>query len=282
MEPNAPVATAPPPGVPTHHRWVGVLLSLLIPAAGIFLAGNRKAGLRWFLGLTVLWVVLVALAPVPVIPGLAAFAVLAGCLAVLTPWMLVLSYKPVSKLGIRGWLLFLVLAGLLRGFKAPVVHQFALVFKVPHGSMEPTIQPGDQLLAQTSAYWFGAPHRGDIVVFRTDALDASMVPKGQYFAKRVAGLPGDKVRITGGRLFINDSPLESRAVLAGSNFSMPFVNYPAGDTNVYVVPEGQYFTVGDNATNSLDSRHFGAIPRRSIIGRATKIYWPLVRAGDIR
>ena len=282
MEPNAPVAAGTAPGAPTYPRWVGVLLSLLVAGAGIFLAGNRKAGLCWFLGLTVLWVVLVALAPVPVIPGLAAFAVLAACLAVLTLWMLVLSYKPVPKLGIRGWLLLLVLTGLLHGFKAPVVHQFALVFKVPHGSMEPTIQPGDHLLAQTSAYWFDAPHRGDIVVFRTDALDASMVPKGQYFAKRVAGLPGDKVRITGGRLFINDRPLESPAVLAGSNFSMPFHSYPAGDTNVYVVPEGHFYAVGDNVTNSLDSRHFAAVPRRSIIGRPTKIYWPWARAGDIR
>ncbi len=282
MEPNAPVGVGTAPGIPTYHRWVGVLLSLLIPGAGIFLAGNRKAGLRWFLGLTALWVVLVALAPVPVIPGLAAFAVLAACLAVLTLWMLVLSYKPVSKFGIRGWLLFLVLAGLLRGFKAPVVHQFALVFQARQGSMEPTLHSGDHLLAQTSAYWFGAPHRGDIVVLRTDALDASMVPKGQYFGKRVAGLPGDKVRITGGRLFINDRPLENPAVLAGSNFSMPFIIHPQGDTNVYVVPEGQYFAVGDNATNSLDSRHFGAVPRRSIIGKATKVYWPWARAGDIR
>jgi signal peptidase I len=246
------------------------------------LAGNRKAGLRWFVGLTVLFLVTVALAPLPVIPGLAAFLALAAAVAVLTLWMLFLSYKPVPKLGVQGWLLFLLLACLLGVLEVPVTHAFARPFNVPTGSMEPTIQPGDHLFVQTSAYWFSAPSRGDVVAFRTDALDSAELPKGQFYLKRIVALPGEAIQITSGRLLINGQPLQSPAVLAFQNFSTLPSTFPPGGTNTYVVPIGCYFTVGDNGTNSLDSRHYGAIPRHAIIGRATKIYWPLARASDIR
>jgi len=138
------------------------------------------------------------------------------------------------------------------------------------------------LFVQTSAYWFAAPSRGDVVVFRTDMLDSPQVPKGQFYVKRVAALPGEALRIAGGRLLVNERPLQSPAALAGTNLSMPHIAFPPGDTSTYVVPAGSCFVVGDNATNSLDSRSYGPIPRASIIGRATKIYWPLPRAGDIR
>ncbi len=268
--------------VPTHRRWVGVLLSLLIAGAGIFLAGNRKAGLRWFVGLTLLSCAAIALAPLPAIPGLVAFGALAAITLVLTLWMLVLSYKPIPRLGIRGWLLFLVLAGMLGALETLLSNWVWGAFKVPTGSMEPTIQPGDRVFVQTSAYWLNAPSRGDVVVFRTDALDTPGLPKDQFWAKRIVGLPGEALEITNGCLLINGLLLQRPPVLAGHNFSMPAAAFALGNTNAWVVPADSFFIVGDNATNSLDSRYFGAIPRRSIIGRATKIYWPLARAGDIR
>ncbi len=267
---------------PTHRRWVGVLLSLLMPGAGIFLAGNRKAGLRWFLGLMALGLATIALPPLPAIRGLEAFVALAGAWAVLSLWMLILWYKPVPRLGVRGWLLFLLLAVILRGLEAPLPNRFGRAFKMPTKSMEPTLIPGDHLFVQTSAYWFGAPRRGDVVAFRTDELESSLVPKGKLYVKRIAGLPGEAVRIIGGRLLINDRPLQGPAVLARANFSAPYVTVPSGESNTYVVPAGSYFVVGDNATNSLDSREYGAVPRQSILGRATKIYWPISRAGDIQ
>jgi len=281
MEPSDPAGTIA--AAPTHRRWVGVLLSLLIAGAGIFLAGNRKAGLRWFLGLTVLSLVTAAVASLPGIPGLGVCVTLASVAAVLTLWMLVLSFKPVPKPGVWGWLLFLLLAGLLSALEVLGTGHLTRPFKVPTGSMEPTVLPEDRLFVQTSAYWCAAPSRGDVVVFRTDALDSSSLPKGQFYLKRIAGLPGEAVQITGGRLLINGTPLQGPAVLAGSSFcSMPYMAFPPGDTNTHVVPAGAYFVVGDNVANSLDSRHYGAVPRQSIIGRATKIYWPWARAGDIR
>ena len=267
---------------PTHRRWVGVLLSFLIAGSGIFLAGNRKAGVRWYLSLTALSLVTVALAPMPAIPGLGACVVLIAVCTVLTLWMLVLSCKPIPGLGVRGWLGFLALVVLLSALEVLITDRLARPFKVPTGSMAPTIVPGDHLFVQASAYWFSAPTRGDVVVFRTDALDSAELPRGQFHVKRIVGLPGETLQITNGRLLINGQPLQSPAVLAGHNFSILPSTFPPGGTNIYVVPAGCYFIVGDNVTNSLDSRHYGAIPRYSIIGRATKIYWPVRRAGDIR
>jgi signal peptidase I len=261
---------------------VGVLLSLLIAGAGIFLAGNRKAGLRWFLGLTVLSLVTIALASLPAIPGLGVFVALVFVTGVLTLWMLVLSCKPVPKLGVRGWLLFLVLAGLLSGLDVLGTDRLTRPFKVPTKSMAPTILPGDHLFVQTSAYWFVAPGRGDVVAFRTDRLESSSLPKGQIYLKRIAGLPGEALHISAGRLLINGRPLDQPALLAGRNFATFGMSSSGMGSNVCRIPENSYFVVGDNTTNSLDSRFFGPIPRASIIGRATKIYWPLARAGDIR
>jgi signal peptidase I len=222
------------------------------------------------------------LAPLPAIPGLVAFVAMAGAGAGLWLWMLVISYKAVPKLGIGRWFLFLLLAVLLGNLNALIFRLLMRPFKLPTGSMETTILRGDHLFVQTSAYWFAAPSRGDVVVFRTDELDSSVVPKGQVYLKRVAGLPGEAIQITGGRLLINDQPLRSPAVLSGTNFSLHYGHFPLSDTDTYVVPDGAYFVLGDNLANSLDSRHFGAVRRQSIIGRATKICWPLARAADIR
>jgi signal peptidase I len=280
MEGSAPAGTVA--AAPSYRGWVGVLLSFLIAGAGIFLAGNRKVGLRWFLGLTVLSLATVALASLPVMPGLMTCVTLIALTGVVTLWMLVLSYRPVPKLRVRGWVLFLLLAGLFSGLEVQGSHQLTRAFKVPTGSMEPTILPADRLLVQTSAYWFSPPRRGDVVVFRTDMLESPLVPRGQFYVKRVAALPGEALRIDYGRLLVNERPLQNPAVLASRNFSMPMIAFPPGKTNTYLVPAGSYYVVGDNVANSFDSRHFGAVPRQSIIGRATKIYWPWAHAGDIR
>jgi len=280
MAPSDPAETSVPR--PTHRRWVGVLLSLLIAGAGIFLAGNRKAGLRWFVGLTVLSLVTIAVSSLPVIPGLGVCVVLTCVTAVLTLWMLVLSFKPVPRIGVWGWLLFLLLAGLLSSLEVPVIQQLSRPFKVPTKSMAPTIVPGDHLFVQTSAYWFAAPSRGDVVVFRTDALESASLPKGQFYVKRVAGLPGESLQIAEGRLLVNGHPLDQPAPLSGSNFGTLAMLWPGNGSNVSLIPTNSYFVIGDNAANSLDSRCFGPIPRDSIIGRATKTYWPIARAGDIR
>jgi signal peptidase I len=280
MEPSDAADTSA--ATPTHRRWVGVLLSLPIAGAGIFLAGNRKAGLRWFLGLTVLSLVTIGVASLSAIPGLGVCLALTCITSLLTLWMLVVSFKPVPKLGVRGWLLFLLLTGLLSSLEVMGTDRLTRPFKVPTGSMTPTIRSGDHLFVQTSAYWFGAPGRGDVVVFRTDALESSVTPKGEFYVKRIAGLPGKTLQITEGRLLINGRPLDRAAAKAGHDFGSFEMAFPGMVSNVWRIPEHSYFVIGDNKENSLDSRFFGPIPRDSIIGKATKTYWPMARVGDIR
>ena len=269
-----------------HRPWVSVGISILLPGSGIFLAGDRKTGGAWFIGLTVLWLLLLLLGPMPAIPGIIAFFGLGLLLIALTLWMLYHSFKPLPRLGFSRWFLFaLFVSGVALG-ESRLAHCISRPFSLPTRSMEPTLQPGDHLLVQSSAYWFSPIQRGHLVAFRTDLLETKFlnslhIPKGQIYLKRVVGLPGESLRIQQGCLLVNGRPLDT----------MPgFVNngliHPGGFSEItnqgYVVPSDSLFVIGDNHTNSLDSRYFGAVPRKSIIGRATKIYWPLRRAGDLQ
>ena len=264
----------------THRRWVGVVLSLLIPGAGLFFAGKRKEGMWWLVTLTALSFVTIALASLSAVRGQLALAVVFAFTLSLMLWMLVRSCRPVQRLGLKGWIFFLVFVIAIDKVETVLSHQLTLAFRLPTGSMEPTIQKGDRLVAQTSAYWFSSARRGDVVVFRTEQWDAWHIPKGQFFVKRVAGLPGETVQIKEGRLIVNGQPIQGLNPLAGTNFEVPGIFFPSRP-DTFVVPANRYFVVGDNATNSLDSRYYGCIARESIIGKATKIYWPRAHATDI-
>ncbi len=256
-------------------------MSLLVPGAGIFLAGDRRAGLRWFCSLMALWLVFLVVTPLPGIPGPPVFAGLTFCILAAVCWMLVRSYCPVPKLDLLGWIMFIALIFVVGAVELIIEHQLLRPFNMPTRSMETTIMPGDHLFARTCAYWFSAPRRGDIVVFKTDDLQSPNVALGQFFVKRVAALPGERVEITNGRLLVNRKRIETPAILAGDNFTPPEGGL-LKEKDSFLVPAHSYFVIGDNATNSLDSRHFGAVPRHSIIGKATKIYWPISRAGDLQ
>src|ERR1041385_3092616 len=185
---------------PTHRRWVGSLLSLLLPGAGIYLAGNKRRGRLWFVGLLILWLVRMVVMPMPIIPGLYATLILLLCTFALWGWMLVSSYRSVPKLNFRSWAVVLPLAltfYVIKQFGArPVVHPF----NMPTGSMEQTLLRGDHILVQTCAYWFSKPQRGDVVVFKTDSVGSPPLPQGQYYVKRIVALPGERVQVSDRRL----------------------------------------------------------------------------------
>ena len=231
--------------------------------------------------MTALWLLMMIVIPLPGIPG----PVLAGlifCNLALACWMLVRSYRPVANLGSKGWLVFLVLLALVGSVELMVSHQLIRPFKMPTRSMETTIIPGDHVFAQTCAYWFSQPKRGDIVVFKTDDLNAQGVAKGEFWTKRIAALPGERVEIKNGHLVVNGKSLDHPPILARDDFMPAGRGLFLSATNSPVLAADSFFVVGDNRENSLDSRHFGTIPRRSIIGKLTKIYWPLSRATNLR
>lgn len=133
---------------------------------------------------------------------------------------------------------------------------------VPTGSMLPTIQLNDRLLVNKLVYHFKDPQKGDIMVFRPpDKLEAQ-----DDFVKRLIAIPGDKVEIRKGQLYVNDQIQQEPYLNKAMNY----------DFCPVVVPSNSYFVMGDNRNDSFDSHLWGAwLTHDHLIGKAFFIYWPL-------
>ncbi len=273
---------------PPYRKWVGVLLGFLLTGSAHFLSGKRSAGLKWFFGLFVCGLVGVAslgsAGTVPYILGVAlGFTSLA-----LWSVMLKQSYRPVRRIGFLGWLAVIALTVVLSNAQTILLGQFVKPFKVPTGTMSPTILPGDHLFVERLSYRFGKPKRGDIVIFRTEGVGAL---KPKFYIRRVAGIPGERIRIEPPFLIVNDQKVtEPEIFLTIANKSDGYSGFQLADqmgsfggfvtqpTSEVLLGPIDYFVLGDNTEHSLDSRHFGAVAEKSIFGKATRIYWPFNRS----
>jgi signal peptidase I len=130
------------------------------------------------------------------------------------------------------------------------------------------------------SYLSRQPRRGDIVVFRTDGI-ASLSP-GTIYLKRVTGESGDHVKFSGGKLFVNDKQVSLSNAVGEIVYDLPEGAASLSPQTDVTVPIGCYFVVGDNSTNSFDSRFWGSVPRRNIIGRVGFCYWPSGRIGRVK
>lgn len=142
---------------------------------------------------------------------------------------------------------------------------------VPTGSMEHTIEPGDDLFGLRLAYQFSEPKRGDIVIFRFPDDET------QKYVKRVIGLPGEKVTIEDAKIYINDSetPLkEDYLKETWTEATGPFE---------FEVPKDSYLVLGDNRNDSYDARYWDHtyVIKDKIIGKAYFIYYPFQRLGSL-
>lgn len=168
-----------------------------------------------------------------------------------------------TKSEIVSWIVFLLGAVVC----AVLINSF-IIFNahVPSASMENTIMTGDRVLGLRLTYTFGKPERYDVAIFRYPDDET------EYYVKRVIGLPGEKVDIIGGKVYINDStePLEDAFVKEA-----PFEN----DYGPYFVPEGSYFMLGDNRNNSRDSRMWvnKFVEEDKILAKAYVCMWPKPR-----
>lgn len=144
-------------------------------------------------------------------------------------------------------------------------------------SMDPTLQTGEYLLTEKIAYRWRAPERGEIVVFR--APSTACIGTGCDYIKRVIALPGETVKVANGKFYVNDQELDESAYLATTVTTNPGA-YTAGEKEI-TLGEDQYFVSGDNRANSADSRYWGPITKKSIIGRAFVSYWPVATIGLI-
>jgi signal peptidase I len=140
--------------------------------------------------------------------------------------------------------------------------------KVEGGSMEPGLEDQERIFINKLAYRLERIERGDIIVFR--------YPRDprKSFIKRVVGLPGDRVRVSDGHVYLNDLPIAE-----------PYVPEDYLDSRSYPeirVPAGNYFVLGDHRSMSNDSRDFGPVPRSYIYGKAVFGYWPMEKVGVLR
>lgn len=141
---------------------------------------------------------------------------------------------------------------------------------IPSGSMLPTLEINDHLIIDKISYDVTSPQRGDIVVFNpTKTLEQQNFHEA--FIKRVIGLPGEKVEIKEGKVYVNNSPLKEGYIEAPPNYQWGTVT----------VPPNSYLVLGDNRNDSYDSHYWGFVPRKNIIGRAMFRFWPLNRFGEL-
>lgn len=148
----------------------------------------------------------------------------------------------------------------------PVRYFLIQPFYVKGASMEPNFYDHEYLVIDEISYRFNQPERGDIVVFK--------YPKdpSQYFIKRIIGLPGDKIKIQDSGVYVNGTKLNEQYLPETAETVLPLRGY--GDITLAA---DEYYLLGDNRTQSLDSRVFGPVKRDYIVGRTWLRGWPFSR-----
>ena len=155
-------------------------------------------------------------------------------------------------------------------------------YRIPSSSMEPTLHcarpaPGcearfsDRVLANRFIFRFEDPKRGQIIVFNTPPLAKIRCGAGGTFVKRLIGLPGDTVSEKHGFVYINGKLLKEPYIQPSRRDDEP--------ARTWHVPPGNYFFMGDNRSQSCDSRVWGSVPRKNLIGEVFFVYWPPNRIG---
>jgi signal peptidase I len=156
-------------------------------------------------------------------------------------------------------------------------------FKIPSGSMKPTLLVGDHILVNKFIYGIklrvpftalnynllpiSTPKRNDVVVF------IFPVEQNKDFIKRVIGLPGDTVQIKDKKVYINNQPMEDPYGTHTDQRIIPEMEQPRDNTGPFIVPPNKIFVMGDNRDESFDSRFWGFVDQKQVLGKAFIIYW---------
>ena len=171
-------------------------------------------------------------------------------------------------------LVIILVAALLLAF---LLRQFLVeTYEVPTSSMVSTIEIGDRILSEKVTYYNSEPQKGDIVTFKspTDGGETILV-------KRVIATGGDVVDIHSGNLYINGTLQKEEYVHNNPTYELSNTLSGQDISYPYTVPNGYIWVMGDNRTNSSDSRYFGPVNINSVTGKVFFRYWPLDRFGPM-
>ncbi|WP_346696083.1 signal peptidase I [Thermophilibacter mediterraneus] len=150
----------------------------------------------------------------------------------------------------------------------------AMPYVVPTGSMRDTIVEGDMLIGEKVTLAFDDPGQGDIVTFESP-ID------GETLIKRVIAVGGQTVDLVDGAVYVDGEPLDEPYVDGRPSYSLSDLAGSAQISYPYVVPEGTVWVMGDNRTDSKDSRYFGPVSLDAVTSKALFIYWPLSHVGAL-
>lgn len=158
---------------------------------------------------------------------------------------------------------------LVLGLGVPIAA--AQCYLIPSGSMKPTLEVNDRLFVDKVSYQIVNPYRGDIIVFTPPEQIIEQEDSRAPYIKRVIGLPGEKVEVKDGRVYINNQPLLENYI----------ADAPEYNWGPKIVPLNSYLVLGDNRNHSYDSHIWGFVERDRIIGKAIIRFWPPERIGSL-
>jgi signal peptidase I len=178
------------------------------------------------------------------------------------------SEEPRARSSVRSAIEWIVILGGALGM-ALVIKAFLLqAFYIPSPSMVPTLNVGDRVLVNKLSYHVHDVHRGDMVVFERPPLESDV--KIKDLIKRIVGLPNETIEARDGHILIDGQVLQEPYLNATARSAMSALTLAPQK-----IPAGHYFVMGDNRGNSKDSRFFGPIAKKLIVGRAFIRVWPI-------
>jgi signal peptidase I len=274
-----------------YSKWVGILLSLILSGSAHFISGQRFLGVLWYILIALfsfLSMMLLITSLHAAIPIAITFFIVS---LILWGWMLKQSYRHVRRIGFLGWVILISITLILNISNRYITKNLIEVFIIPTTAMEPTLMgnqkdaegktisaSGDRLIVEKISYYFTSPKRGELAVFKAKKIASH--DRGEFWIKRVVGLPGDRLSIRPPYVLINGKKLIEPLIFKkiseemGGYFLDGRLSKPQSEI---ILGADEYFLMGDNSKNSFDSRFWGSVSKDKFIGRAVRIIWPLNR-----
>jgi len=284
----------------SRRWWLAGLLSFFVPGLGQVYNGQETKGLFFYFLLS-MWEGLFLslffyLLKLPITPMNIGIICLLAFVSII-PWLLIIFESIRTAKRISGaytlkrynkWYIYLLLILIVQfvDYSTETMIKeniFIKAYKIPAGSMKPTLMIGDHLLCDLTYYQTNNPARGDIIIFKYPQ------DENKDFVKRIIGIPGDTIQIKNDDLYVNNKKLahkyiekykDNRIEADRYQETLGNINYQILDVfqkheyfGPIVVPEDEYFVMGDNRDNSRDSRYWGTVKRRKIHGKAIFIYF---------